>query len=145
MKPASLFQAFLIMVTAAGTPAQAATATYAVGQVWEYKARPQDAGSLLKIQNITELKNHQVYHVSVIGVHLRAPGIAGVLPHMPVSRATLDASVIKLSASKAAFPTSAVDEGIAEWQRARGGVFTIPMSQIIEIIDEQTSKATEAK
>lgn len=64
---------------------------------------------------------------------------------MPVSAATLDASVIKLSASKAAFPTSAVDEGIAEWQRARGGVFSITMSQIIEIIDEQTSTTTETK
>jgi hypothetical protein len=139
-----LFQAFVISAAAISSSVHADPAKYAEVQVWEYKTRPQDAGSLIKIQKITELDNQQVYHLSVIGVHLRTPGIAGVLPHMPVSTATLDASVIQLSSSSAAFPTNAVDEGIAEWQRARGGVFTIPVSQIIDIVDEQTSKASSA-
>ena len=64
-----------------------------------------------------------------------------MLPHIPVSDETLDASVTKLSATKQEFPTTALDEGIEEWRRANGGVFTIPMSQIVGIIDDQTARA----
>lgn len=140
MNMTDVFRACAIIVAAIGLSAETVPTTYAEGQVWEYKARPQDAGSLLKIQRITELDNQKVYHLSVIGVHFRTPGILGVFPHMPVFKATLDASVTKRSSSTAPFPTTAVDEGIAEWQRARGGVFTIPMSQIVDIADDQTSK-----
>jgi hypothetical protein len=140
MKRNAWFRAFAILAAAIGLSAQTNSTTYAEGQVWEYKTRPQDAGSLLKIQRVTELNNQQVYHLSVIGVHFRTPGILAVLPHMPVSKATLDASVTKRSSSTAAFPTTAVDDGIEEWQRARGGVFTIPLSEIVDIADDQTSK-----
>ena len=129
------------MAAAIALSAQTKPMTYSEGQVWEYKTRPRDAGSLLKIQKITELDNQKVYHLSVIGIHFRTPGILGMLLHTPVSKATLDASVTKPSSSTMAFPTTAVDEGIAEWQRARGGVFTIPVSQIVDIADEQMSKA----
>lgn len=109
--------------------------------MWEYRTRPQDAGSLLKVQRVTMMGENRVYHISVVGVHFATPGIAGILPHVPVSDKTLDASVTKLSAEKRDFPTSALDEGIEEWRAARGGVFTIPMSQIVGIIDEQTATA----
>ena len=75
--------AFAIMAAAIGLSAQTVPTRYAEGQVWEYKTRPQDAGSLLKIQRITELNDHKVYHLSVIRVHFRRPDIAGVLPHIP--------------------------------------------------------------
>jgi hypothetical protein len=140
MKRNAWFRAFAILAAAIGLSAQTNSTTYAEGQVWEYKTRPQDAGSLLKIQRVTELNNQQVYHLSLIGVNFRTPGILGVLPHMPVSTATLDASVTKRSSSTAAFPTTAVDDDIEEWQRARGGVFTIPLSEIVDIADDQTSK-----
>jgi hypothetical protein len=135
-------QAAALCILAFGLSAQASPTKYAVGQVWEYHTRPQDAGSLLKIQEITTLRDRKVYHVSVVGVHFARPGIAGVLPHAPVSEETLDASVTKLSSSSVAFPPlSSVDEGIAEWQRAQGGVFTIPVSEIIEFADKQISEA----
>ncbi len=124
-----------------GLSGQAPPAKYVEGQVWEYRTRPQDAGSLLKVQRVTMMGENRVYHISVVGVHFATPGIAGILPHVPVSDKTLDASVTKLSAEKRDFPTSALDEGIEEWRAARGGVFTIPMSQIVGIIDEQTANA----
>jgi hypothetical protein len=129
------------LLAAMGLSGQAPPPKYVEGQVWEYRTRPQDAGSLLKVQRISMMEAKKVYHISVVGVHFATPGIAGILPHIPVSDETLDASVTKLSAEKRDFPTSALDEGIAEWRKAQGGVFTIPMSQIVGIIDEQMASA----
>ncbi|WP_141249438.1 hypothetical protein [Sphingobium sp. D43FB] len=119
---------------------QTAPPKYAVGQIWEYRNRPQDAGSLLKVQQIADFGRDKVYHLSIIGVHFATPGISGVLPHIPVSETTLDASVTHLSSADTDFPTTALQEGIAEWQKAKGGIFTIPMSQIMDIVDDQTGR-----
>jgi hypothetical protein len=144
----SRFRLVGILLAAAGLSGQAPPPKYVTGQVWEYRTRQQDAGSLLKVQRVEMLGLTKVYHISVIGVHFSTPGIAGVLPHIPVSDETLDASVTSLSATNPDFPTAALDEGIVEWRSAKGGVFMIPMSQIIGIIDDQTAKAqtpTEAQ
>lgn len=132
-----------LCIAALGVSAEAVPGgRYAEGQVWEYHTRPQDAGSLLKIQKITMVGEYYVYHVSVIGIHLARPNVAGVLPHAPVSKETLDLSVTKQSSRVASFPPmSEVDEGISEWQRAQGGVFTIPVSQIVDTLDQQISGA----
>lgn len=129
------------LLAATGLSGQASSTKYVEGQVWEYRTRPQDAGSLLKVQRVEMMGAEKVYHISVVGVHFATPGIAGILPHIPVSEETLDASVTKLSAEKREFPTSALDEGIEEWRKAQGGVFTIPISQIVGIIDDQMATA----
>lgn len=105
---------------------------YAVGQVWEYRTRPQDAGSLLKIQKIEPWADGRVYHLSVVGLSLG--GRTTDVHHIPVSRETLDASVLRPSASTRAFPDAT--EGIAIWREDRGGVFTIPVAEIAQVIDE---------
>jgi len=64
--------------------------------------------------------------------------MAGILPHIPVSATTLDASVTHLAAQHPEFPTVALQKGIAEWRAAKGGVFTIPISEIVEVADNQT-------
>src|SRR5579859_1982002 len=100
---------------------------YAEGQVWEYHTRQGDEGSLLRIQKVEQLeKIGPVYHISVIGVHFAHAPLAGVLQHLPVSQATLDASVTRLSSSTATFPDPSA--GIAQWRAANGGVFTIPLA-----------------
>ena len=144
MNSSKLFRVAALCIAAAGLSAEAAPTRYAEGQVWEYNTRPQDAGSLLKIQRISILNGKSVYHLSLIGVRFARRDIMGVLPHIPVSKETLDASVTKTSSSTASFPTTAVEEGIAEWQRAKGGVFTIPVSKILEIVDQQMSQASSA-
>ncbi|WP_294278393.1 hypothetical protein [uncultured Sphingomonas sp.] len=127
------------LLAAVGLSGQAKPPKYVEGQVWEYRTRPQDAGSLLKVQRVGMMGAKKVYHISIVGVHFATPGISGILPHIPVSDETLDASVTKLSAETRDFPTSALDEGIEEWRKAQGGVFTIPISQIVDIIDEKTA------
>ena len=112
---------------------------YAVGQIWEYRTRPSDEGSLLKIQRVEPFgpKGEAIYHISVIGLRFRNPDVGDVLPHTPVCRDTLDASVTKRSDSSAIFPDP--PEGIAQWRDAQGGVFTMTVAEIIDLIDQQTA------
>jgi hypothetical protein len=119
-------------------------AKYQEGQVWEYRTRPVDAGSLLRIQKIEALdvagKEERIYHLSVIGLHFPgAPDLGGVLQHIPVSQGTLDASVTRLASTNPAFPDPS--PGIAEWRRARGGVFTIPVAEIVASVETMLSGA----
>jgi hypothetical protein len=121
----------------AQAPQPATASRYAEGQVWEYRTRPGDEGSLLKIQRVEPWPAGgaaQVYHISVIGVRLGGRP-RNQIQHLPVSSATLDASVTRLSGSRAAFPSP--DEGIAMWREAQGGVFDIPLAEIIGIADRQ--------
>ena len=133
--------ALLMMVGAAIQPS---VDRYAVGQVWEYRTRPGDEGSLLKIQRVEPYPNApagdalRVYHISIIGVRLGPEHAPTDLQHLPVSEVTLDASVTRRSESRAAFPTS--DEGIAEWRAAQGGVFTISVAEIVGIVDQTVSQ-----
>lgn len=112
---------------------------YAVGQVWEYRTRPGDEGSLLKIQRIEAFgppeRGERAYHISVIRFRLGNGGT--VLEHTPVSRETLDASVTQLGDQAVEFPDPG--EGIGDWKAHNGGVYTITVAEIIELIDRQTS------
>ncbi|MDF7777775.1 hypothetical protein P1X14_21145 [Sphingomonas sp. AOB5] len=109
---------------------------YAVGQIWEYRNLPRDAGSLLKIQAIeTDPVGGTIYHISVTGLKIEAGG--GVLQeigHLPVSKQTLDASVTRLSPLTPDFPDAA--PGIADWRKANGGVFTISVAEIVGVIEQ---------
>ena len=108
---------------------------YAADQVWEYNTRPGDEGSLLRIQKIEELdKIGPVYHISVIGVHFAHAPLAGQVQHLPVSRATLDASVTRLSSSTVPIPDPS--DGIAQWRAAKGGVFTIPLADVVSLVEQ---------
>lgn len=122
---------------------QALPAPYAEGQVWEYRTRPGDEGSLLKIQRIERdpafEKSGPVYHISVVGFHLQNPTVLPMLPHAPVTKQTLDASVTALSKSDRPFPPA--EAGIEEWRQAQGGVFTISVAEIIDILDRQVAAA----
>ncbi|WP_294071889.1 hypothetical protein [Sphingomonas sp.] len=111
----------------------AAPSSYAEGQVWQYKTRPQDVGSLLKIQKIEASRTGTIYHISLIGIHIR-PGEVSVLQHAPVSQQTLDASVTQRVPDPGTFPDAS--GGIAEWRQAHGGVFTISISQIADVITQ---------
>jgi hypothetical protein len=94
-----LLLALLLLPAAAAEPAR-----YQAGQVWEYHTRPGDEGSLLRIQRVEDWPGGgKVYHISVIGVRLG--GIANQeIQHLPVSAATLDASVTGCRRALPSFP-----------------------------------------
>lgn len=130
--------AFTLACLAAGTGVHAAPQVYAEGQVWEYRTRPSDESSLLKIQKIdTDPRrpvNRVIYHISIIGVRLNDPGVRREISHVPVSREALDDSVTREIPGRPVFPDAR--EGIAEWRRVNGGVFTIPIAKIIDVVEQ---------
>ncbi|HEX8062415.1 MAG TPA: hypothetical protein VF535_04290 [Allosphingosinicella sp.] len=128
---------------AAPAPAPAAPSprhAYAEGQVWHYRTRPGEEGSVVAIRRVEAVPEAPelgpVFHVSVIGVKI-GDRFGTVLPHLPVSRETLDASVTRRA--KGRFELPPFEDGIAEWRAARGGVFTLDLAAIVEVV--QTSLA----
>lgn len=134
--------AFVMFVGAGATSLSAKANDYAEGQVWEYRTRPEDRGSLLKIQKIdtypSRTEHRIIYHLSIIGVHLSDPAVAREISHVPVSRETLDDSVTRPGRATTPFPDAR--EGIAEWKVANGGVFTTPVAQIITVVEDTMRK-----
>lgn len=136
----------LLMTLQAPVAAPAPAERYAEGQVWEYRTRPGDSGSLVKIQKIEPMpgdpQHRSVYHVSIIGVHLNAAGATPTLQHLTVSRQSLDTSVTRLSTVATGFPPLAqVEQGIAFWRGDHGGVFTIPLADIVAATEQMMQRS----
>lgn len=115
---------------------------YQAGQIWQYKTRLGEEQSRLYIVKVETLSNgERAFHIYLDNLRIpdgRLPGrVQTELPHAPVSAKTLDLSVVKLQGSTADLPD--VSEGYAAWREAydagEGGIFTIPVSQIIDFIE----------
>jgi len=126
--------------------AQGAAPDYAQGQVWQYHARPEDAGSLLKIQKIESGAAGQggvtIYQISVAGARLGKPPVSTLIAQLPVTKETLDASVTEQVKEPAKmFPN--IDEPIAKWHEKDGGHYTLPVAAIVDIADRAVSAQTK--
>lgn len=107
---------------------------YAAGQVWEYRHRPQDAGSLLKIHRIEEFGvAGLVYHIGIVGLSWKVRGRTGQLPHVAVSRGALDGSITRLSEAQRNWPPFAAD--IAHWRANEAKMFVVPVADIVDMSD----------
>lgn len=116
---------------------------FAVGQEWSYKTRPQDSGSTLIIVQIDKNKKlGNIIHISLVNVNVKNPTINGdstkVLPHSPVSEESVRKSVIEYKGMAKTLPP--YQEGYKTWKQAfdngKAGVFTIPVSEIVEVIEK---------
>ena len=121
----------------------ARAADFAEGQVWSYKTRAGEEASTCLINKIeSDSKLGPIYHISVFGVTIknsRAPsGITTDLPHFPVSKKTLDESLIKVVSKSKTNP--AYLEGYQEWKSAfdegNAGIFNIPVSEIVSVVEK---------
>jgi hypothetical protein len=133
MTPFLAFAAALLAAAPAPAPAAPSPGhAYAEGQVWHYRTRPGEEGSVVAIRRVEAVPEARalgpVFHVSLIGVKL-GDRFGTVIPHLPVSRETLDASVTRLAKGRYELPP--FEEGIAEWRAARGGVFTLDLAGIV--------------
>ena len=120
---------------------------YAAGQVWTYHVKPGDEGSTLQINKVEQdPKLGPIFHISVFGLRISNPRVAGgiltELPHLPVSKETLDKSVESLS--HAAIRPVAYEEGYAHWKRefdaGRAGIYTMSVAEIVTIAEQTMSK-----
>lgn len=133
-----MFTNFLAALLAiAGQPAAAPQASppapppIAVGQVWEYHSRPQDAGSLLKVQRTEKMAGHDIFHITVIRVQMG--GMPTAIQHLPMARESLQRSVVRTAPDPGTFPSP--DEGIAAWREAEGGAFTVTVAEAIDLVE----------
>ncbi len=116
---------------------------FKAGQVWSYRTRPNETGSTLLIDKVeSDARLGSIYHVSVTGLKVKNPrapdGETRELPHFPVSRKTLEDSVLKLMGNSA--PDPQYLEGYATWKQAfdagNAGIFTIPVGEIVGFIEQ---------
>lgn len=114
---------------------------YEPGQVWTVRGRPQDEAPLLKIQMV---EGHDgpdgedvVYHCSIIGLTFANPEVKPEIPHAPLSRRTLDDSLIQQTATEDVFPDPA--EGVHAWREGEGGVFTVSVAELAQMYDDVTA------
>ncbi|WP_188769939.1 hypothetical protein [Novosphingobium endophyticum] len=129
-----------LILTVSPAAAQAREAHYAAGQVWQYSAREQDSDSLVKIQKVEIEDGRPVYHISVTGVRFAGVPEANLLPHLPVSEDALDASVTRRVVTGRDFAGIAIDEDIAEWRAAEGGVLSVPLAQALDDVEGMLSR-----
>jgi hypothetical protein len=117
------------------------------GQVWSYRTRPNENGSTLLINKVeSDAKLGSIFHINVSGVKVknqRAPsGVTQHLPHFPVSKKTLEDSVLKLVGTVT--PNLEYREGYVTWKHAfdagNAGIFTISVAEIVGFIEKTVNQ-----
>ena len=126
---------------------------YKEGQVWTYHTRPGEGASRVHIVRIDPDDGRgAIYHIYVDRLALKSPlmsaGVQDILPHAPVSAASLDASVVGLVETRTSGIPD-ISKAYAAWReafdRGRGGVFTLPVSRIVQRIEDIVNgRAAEA-
>ncbi|WP_213277094.1 hypothetical protein [Chryseobacterium indologenes] len=118
---------------------------YRAGQEWNYKTRPTEKSSILKILKIEEYpETGKVIHISISGLKIKdtssITGIADKFTHIPISEEALDKSVTTLKSETGKKPDSLEMDGYSYWKRefdkGDAGIFTIPVSEIISSMEK---------
>src|SRR4051794_6583403 len=94
---------------------------YVAGQLWSYKTLPGDEKSSVLINLVESAPDKSaIYHVSVLNVHISAykggPRRETVLPHFPVSKETLDKSLLEVVGKRS--PYESYRAGYKIWRSA---------------------------
>lgn len=108
------------------------------GECWTYHTRPGEEASFLVIRKIeSHPKMGEIVHISVFGLHIKNPNFArgfhDALGHMPVSKDSL-LPVLKEKVQRE-IPDGDWEEGYATWRKNSGGVFTVPVSECIQMFE----------
>lgn len=115
---------------------------FAEKQLWSYKTRPGEETSLVLINKVEQdPKLGQIFHISLSNLRLKnakaTTRINESLPHLSVSRATLEKSVVDLKGSSE--PNPEYLEGYKIWKEAfdqgKAEVFTRPIAEIVTVIE----------
>ncbi|MGI9516003.1 MAG: hypothetical protein ACR2NP_03065 [Pirellulaceae bacterium] len=109
---------------------------YEVGQVWTWRTRPGEEDSRLIIVKTTDLPEGRAYSIFLEGIKLDTGSgeTQESLPHAPVSAEVLDASVMELVETREQLPD--FEWAWQEWRDEEGGVFSIPVAEILDTIEQ---------
>jgi hypothetical protein len=116
---------------------------FAVGQVWRYHTRDVEPFSTLTICLIeAHPQLGHVIHISLSNLRIHNPkhpdAFSEVLEHAPVAEGALRASVTQLVQQNAPLPP--FEEGYQTWQRSRGGVFTLKVADVVDVVENSLNQ-----
>lgn len=133
---------FILIVTIFIFVSSASAEKFAVGQVWNYRTRPNEEQSRVTILKMESSENDStIFHISIEGVQLQNPikkdSLVTKLPHLPVSRDTLEASVTTLHGTTDSLPD--FSDGYRAWREAydkgNAGIFSVPLSEVVDFVE----------
>jgi hypothetical protein len=133
---------FLMVFAAAPGIATAQRPPLAVGQVWMFKDANAQTARVV-IQKIEQWrKGGEAVHISLYGL-ASTPRFNGIVEHLPFERTALEASLVQLTDET---PPDDLDfnGGYKTWQDARGGIFTITVAEVVEIVVGRLLAAPQA-
>jgi hypothetical protein len=111
-------------------PEPTTSSQFEPGQVWRYKNRPGEEASRVIIGKIDRWPTSgTIVHVKLTGLQ-----IASGIPHAPVDEDHLSGSVTDLTSEAA--DLDGFEKGYEVWRAARGGIWAIPLAEIVEIVEE---------
>ena len=113
-----------------------------VGDVWEYKTRPGEERSTITILRVeSSPKVGIIVHVAVDNLtwlDCESNAFAQSIPHMPLARGAIEASVTRRIASTRDLP--AFEEGYRLWRDAfskqPAGIYVIPMKDAVSVAEK---------
>ena len=102
------------------------------GQIWKYKTRQIDKDSYLLILRIYRNKKDAVVHIKVFSVMI--DGELLDIEHVPIMLDVLLDSLNCLYGVE----DSVIDyeNNIDEWDKADGGVWSVPLDEVIELTEK---------
>jgi hypothetical protein len=118
------------IVAAMAADADSKMHQFSPGQVWTFHldaSEPAATLTVLKVETLEKLG--EVVHISVSAV--RVPSGVTRIGHLPISIAALEKSVVALVGTDNAPADLA---GYEQWKRAKGGVFTVSVSEAMSFV-----------
>jgi len=108
---------------------------FAVGQEWSIRSLPQSTAKVV-IGRIEPWRDKIVVHVALVDIPSPPIGAAETkiteIAHAPFEESALAASVGSLIAT-AVTPPPDFEYGYRQWKEHQGGIFTVPISQVIAL------------
>ncbi|HVY98890.1 MAG TPA: hypothetical protein VHA35_05275 [Dongiaceae bacterium] len=142
MRPRQYLLLALVLIGAIdGLPARAGGPTdlacrksFAVGQEWSLQSY---GGTTVVIGRVEDWEEQTAIHVSILNIKGPPGSTAAVtmdqVAHAPFSCEALKRSVATLIRTDAS-PLSGFETGYERWQAAKGGVFTIPVTELLDVM-----------
>jgi hypothetical protein len=111
---------------------------YKPGQVWSYKARPDEQKSTITILRVDETpKAKRIVHIRVDHVQLtncQGGNAPNTFEHMPFAKEALDQSVLKVvRTSKVPDFENGYAAWRAGWDAKKAGYYTIPVAEALDV------------